>query len=270
MVVGGGLVGDVGGFAAASWLRGVDVVQIPTTLLAMVDASVGGKTAVNVPLPDSVGGGLGKNMAGAFWPPRLVLADPETLQTLPSRHISCGLAEAVKHGLLADPDLLDLIERMGPALVKGSLDGAETIISRAVSIKADIVARDELESGQRALLNLGHTFAHAIEGRPALGLHHGEAVAIGLMAAGALGVQLETMASDALDRLRSLLASLSLPVILPGPCPADQLLERMRFDKKMDQGTMRLIVPQAPCGACIRTDVSDAQVLEAWRSVGAS
>ena len=270
VAVGGGLTGDVAGFAAATWLRGIDLIQVPTTLLAMVDASIGGKTGVNVPLPDAVGGGLGKNLAGAFWPPKLVLADPETLSTLPERELRCGLAECVKHALLGDEALMAMLKASGPAIASGELAGAPDLIVHAVAVKADVVASDEREAGGRALLNLGHTFAHAVEGRPALNLHHGEAVSIGLVAAGHIGRAMGCFDDASLNALTTLLSALHLPVELPGPAPATELLERMRFDKKMVDGTMRLVVPCTGGGAVIRDDVGDEQVLDAWRHVSAS
>ena len=270
VAVGGGLTGDVAGFAAATWLRGIDVIQVPTTLLAMVDASIGGKTGVNVPLPDTVGGGLGKNMAGAFWPPKLVLADPQTLSTLPERELRCGLAECVKHALLGDEALMTMLQASGPAIASGELDDAASLISQAVAVKARVVAEDEREAGSRALLNLGHTFAHAIEGRPALDLHHGEAVSIGLVAAAHVGVAMESFDEASLESLTTLLRAVQLPIELPGPAPASELLQRMRFDKKVVDGTMRLVVPCTGGGAVIRDDVTHEQVLDAWRRVGAS
>ncbi len=270
VAVGGGLTGDVAGFAAATWLRGIDVIQVPTTLLAMVDASIGGKTGVNVPLPDLVGGGLGKNLAGAFWPPKLVLADPQTLSTLPERELRCGLAECVKHALLGDETLMTMLQTTGPAIASGNLEHAASLIAQAVAVKARVVAQDEREAGSRMLLNLGHTFAHAIEGRPALDLHHGEAVSIGLVAAAHVGVKLGSFDEASLEALTSLLGAVQLPMELPGPAPASELLERMRFDKKVVDGTLRLVVPCTGGGAVIRDDVSHEQVLDAWRCVGAS
>jgi 3-dehydroquinate synthase len=270
VAVGGGLTGDVAGFAGATWLRGIDIIQVPTTLLAMVDASVGGKTGVNIPLPDAVGGGLGKNLAGAFWPPKLVLADLETLATLPHRELRCGLGECIKHALLGDDTLMGLLQASGRAIANGDLTGAPSLISQAIEVKAEVVAADEREQDRRALLNLGHTFAHAIEGRPALALQHGEAVAIGLVAAGHIGIARGDFDEASLQQLVALLVDLQLPVALPGPAPASELLERMRFDKKTIDGTMRLVVPLTGGGAVLVNDVPDEQVLAAWRCVGAS
>ena len=273
IALGGGLTGDVAGFAAATWLRGIDLIQVPTTLLAMVDASIGGKTGVNAPLPDAVGGGLGKNLIGAFWPPKLVVSDPSVLSTLPLRELRCGLAECVKHGLLSSRALLSQLAAIGPKLAQsgvGGLGDASALIRTAAAVKVEVVSGDERESGRRALLNLGHTFAHAIEGHPDLALKHGEAVSIGLIAAARIGQQLGLFDSTAFTNLHQLLLGLHLPVVLPSPVPAQELLHRMQFDKKTRQGVLRLVVPLTDGGAVVRDDVDASTVLEAWRQVGAS
>jgi 3-dehydroquinate synthase len=273
VAVGGGLTGDVGGFLAATWLRGIDLVQVPTTLLAMVDASIGGKTGVNAPLPESVGGGLGKNLIGAFWPPKLVLTDPQVLRTLPMEELRCGLAECVKHAVLSDGSLMSELEADGPALAEGHTDHAGEIVQRSAAIKVQIVELDEREAGSRALLNLGHTFAHAIEGYPDLGLKHGQAVAIGLVAAAQTGVAMGCYDASEQDRLTQLLTALQLPLTLPMntlAASAETLMERMQFDKKTVHGTLRLVVPVHGGGAEVRDDVDTAVVRHAWRAVGAS
>jgi 3-dehydroquinate synthase len=278
IALGGGLTGDVAGFAAATWLRGIALIQVPTTLLAMVDASIGGKTGVNVPLPDAIGGGLGKNMAGAFWPPRLVVSDPTVLRTLPVRELRCGLAECVKHGLLSssatsDTGLLNQLATIGPAVAASGVDGlgdVAALIRTAAAFKVEVVSGDERETGRRALLNLGHTFAHAIEGRPGLDLKHGEAVSIGLIAAAHVGQQLGLFDDAATKHLRQLLLSLQLPLVLPTQVSAQELLDRMQFDKKTLQGVLHLIVPLTGGGAEIRNDVDASSVLSAWHQVGAS
>lgn len=273
VAVGGGLTGDVGGFLAATWLRGIDLIQVPTTLLAMVDASIGGKTGVNAPLPESVGGGLGKNLIGAFWPPKLVLTDPQVLNTLPMEELRCGLAECVKHALLSDGRLMSDLEADGPGLAEGDTDRSLEIVQRSAAVKVQIVGSDEREAGSRALLNLGHTFAHAIEGHPDLSLKHGQAVSIGLVAAAHTGVALGCYDASAQDRLTQLLAALGLPRAMPSSSlaiSAVTLAERMLFDKKTVDDTLRLVMPLSGGGATVREDVDAAVVLDAWRAVGAS
>lgn len=264
VAVGGGLIGDVAGFAAASFLRGVDFVQVPTTLLSMVDASVGGKTGINVQLPS---GELGKNLAGAFWQPRVVIADPITLSTLPLRERRCGLAEVIKHALIGDPDLLDVIEQNLDQILEAEPEVTTALIDRAVRVKIDIVQKDEREHGCRALLNLGHTFAHAIEPDADLGLKHGEAVSIGLMAAAALSERLGRLEGDWVPQLRALLEKAGLPVRLEAARLPEDLVARMRFDKKIQSGSHRLIIPIAPGQVEITDDVPEKALLEAWNAV---
>jgi 3-dehydroquinate synthase len=264
IAVGGGIIGDVAGFAGASFLRGIDVIQIPTTLLAMADASVGGKTGVNVPLPG--GDRVGKNLAGAFWPPKLVLADPATLATLPPRDLVCGLAECIKHGVLSDPKLLELIQNDAQALIQAEAQAIDRVLAHAVAVKIGVVASDEREDGTRMLLNLGHTFAHVIEPVASLDLRHGEAVAIGLMAAFHCSVQLGLVQDSYATRVQSLLESVSLPVHLSKAVSVDQLMDSMQFDKKVANGVVRLVLPTTS-GALIRDDVSDDVVRSAWASV---
>ncbi|MCH2148302.1 MAG: 3-dehydroquinate synthase [Phycisphaerales bacterium] len=264
VAVGGGLIGDIAGFAAASFLRGVDFVQVPTTLLSMVDASVGGKTGINVQLPS---GELGKNLAGAFWQPRVVIADPLTLSTLPLRERRCGLAEVIKHALIGDPDLLVVIEQHLDHILAADPDVTTSLIDRAVRVKVDIVQQDEREHGCRALLNLGHTFAHAIEPDGDLGLKHGEAVSIGLMAAAALSEGLGRLEGDWVPRLQALLEQAGLPARLPAARRPEDLVARMRFDKKIQSGSHRLIIPIAPGQVEIIDDVPEKAILEAWDAV---
>jgi 3-dehydroquinate synthase len=245
VAVGGGLVGDVAGFAAASYLRGVRLVQLPTTLLAMVDASTGGKTGINLTLP---GGGLGKNLAGAFWPPIGVIADVAALSTLPPRQLRSGLAECVKHAILDGEEHLVWLERSLPAILALDPQVTEELVLRSVAVKAGVVGRDPYERSERALLNLGHTFAHAIETIDGADLSHGEAVAIGLVAACRLGVELAGLAPATAERIRSLLVACGLPVRLPPGVAAQgggssELLRRIGFDKKAEGGTTRFVVP---------------------------
>jgi 3-dehydroquinate synthase len=279
IAVGGGIVGDVAGFVAATYLRGVPFIQIPTTLLAMVDASVGGKTGVNFPLPGSPGepdvgaaadAALGKNLIGAFWQPRAVVIDPETLRTLPERHLRCGLAECVKHGILRDASLFDFIDANAAAILALEQQVLTTLIERSVAIKARIVEADEREAGVRALLNLGHTFAHAIEPIVELDLHHGEAVAIGMVAAARCALHAGSIDAGDVDRIARLLASLQLPTRLPKPVDAHGLLRAMTYDKKTEGGRFRLILPEMIGRARIAEDVPANLIVHAWRDAGAS
>jgi 3-dehydroquinate synthase len=265
VALGGGVTGDVAGFAAATFLRGVPLVHVPTTLLAMVDASIGGKTGVNL----AVDGGavLAKNLVGAFWQPRAVLADPETLRTLPDRELRCGLAECVKHGLVGDAGLLDALAA-GADRVLG-LDPAALVelVARSAAVKAAVVREDVREAGRRAELNLGHTFAHAIESMHELDVRHGEAVAIGLCAAAHCAEA--TGRRPPLAEVRDLLTRLGLPTALPRLVPGRRLVERMRYDKKIAGGRRRLVLPVGRGRAEVADDVPDAVVEAAWRAVGA-
>jgi len=234
VALGGGVVGDIAGFAAACYQRGVDYVQVPTTLLAQVDSSVGGKTGVNRP--------GGKNLVGAFHQPRAVLADTDTLGTLPPREFRAGLAEVIKYGLVADAAFLDWIEANVDALLR--LDGAALAhaVRRSCEIKAAIVAEDEREHGRRALLNLGHTFGHALETAVGYGEWlHGEAVGAGLLMAADLSCRLGWLAAADLARVRRLLERAGLPVATP-PIGAGRALQLMGMDKKVLAGRIRLVL----------------------------
>jgi len=234
VALGGGVVGDLAGFAAACYQRGVDYVQVPTTLLAQVDSSVGGKTGVNHP--------GGKNLVGAFHQPRAVLADTETLVTLPAREFRAGLAEVIKYGLVADPRFLEWIEAHLEALLQ--LDGAALAhaIRRSCEIKAQIVAEDEREHGRRALLNLGHTFGHAIETAVGYGEWlHGEAVGVGMLVAADLSARLGWLAAGDVERVRVLLQRAGLPATAPA-IGAGRALELMGMDKKVLAGRIRLVL----------------------------
>ena len=263
--VGGGITGDLVGCAAALHLRGVEVMHVPTTLLAMVDAALGGKTGANRPLPD---GSLGKNLLGVFWPPSCVLVDVETLSSLPDRERRCGLAEALKHGLLRDPDLLTFIRDHRDALLSAEVEACDTLALRTGQIKASVVAEDAEEHGVRAILNLGHTFAHAIEGEPGLSYQHGEAVGLGLIAAARLAVALEQAPESFLEEVRSDVDLVGLPVTMPEAPDGAGLLDRMGFDKKNTASGLRFVVPTPPCGAVVRSDVPEDAVVAAWTEVG--
>jgi 3-dehydroquinate synthase len=232
--LGGGVVGDMAGFAAACYQRGVDYVQLPTTLLAQVDSSVGGKTGVNHP--------GGKNLIGAFHQPRSVVADIGTLATLPPRELRAGLAEVVKYGLVADEAFLDWIEANLEALLRLDAGALSHAIRRSCEIKAEIVAEDEHERGRRALLNLGHTFGHAIETATGYGEWlHGEAVAAGMLMAADLSCRLGWLATADVERVRALLARAGLPAT-PPPIGAARGLELMGMDKKVLAGRIRLVL----------------------------
>lgn len=265
IALGGGIIGDIAGFAAATYLRGVPLIQVPTTLLAMVDASIGGKTGVNHPLP---GGGLGKNLIGAFWQPRAVVADPLVLQSLKDRDFRCGLAECLKHGLIEDASLLQEIEDTLPAILQRDTAALTRLIHRSAAIKARIVATDERETGLRALLNLGHTFGHAIEAQPDLHVQHGEAVAIGLVAAAHCAQHLNRLAPDVTHTIAALVERCGLPARLPAPVSVTQLMQAMAHDKKVVNDQWRLILPSALGRSEITTDVGETSIRAAWTAVG--
>jgi 3-dehydroquinate synthase len=235
VALGGGVVGDMTGFAAACYQRGVDFIQVPTTLLAQVDSSVGGKTGVNHP--------LGKNMIGAFHQPRAVIADTDTLGTLPDRELAAGLAEVVKYGLIRDAGFFDWLEASREPLLARDAAALAEAIERSCRNKAEVVAADEREAGQRALLNLGHTFGHAIEAGLGYGSWlHGEAVAAGMAMAADLSARLGWLAADDVERIRRLLAGLGLPVDAPKELSAERWLALMAVDKKVLAGRLRLVL----------------------------
>ena len=246
IALGGGVVGDMGGFAAACYQRGMPFIQIPTTLLAQVDSSVGGKTAINHP--------LGKNMIGAFYQPRLVLADIDTLATLPARELSAGLAEVIKYGLIREPEFLAWLEDNLERLMAREPDALAYAIERSCRSKAGIVAADETEQGERALLNLGHTFGHAIETGLGYGEWlHGEAVAAGTMMAAELSHRLGWLGAAEVARVERLFVRAGLPVRGPA-LGAARYLELMAHDKKVEAGRLRLILLQALGQAVIHAD----------------
>ncbi|MBX3725452.1 MAG: 3-dehydroquinate synthase [Xanthomonadales bacterium] len=235
VALGGGMVGDLAGFAAACWMRGVRLLQVPTTLLAMVDSSVGGKTAVNLP--------EGKNLVGAFHQPQAVIADTGTLASLPDRELAAGLAEVVKYAAIADPGLMDWLEEHAQALLAREPAAMIEAIAASVRHKAAIVARDEREQGDRALLNFGHTFGHAIEAEDGY-RHwlHGEAVAAGMVQAARLSSALGLAPTADAERLAALLARFGLPVRGDPAMPVDALLDHMRLDKKAQADGLRFVL----------------------------
>ncbi len=251
LALGGGVVGDTAGFVAATYLRGVRLVPVPTTLLAMVDASVGGKTGVNLP--------AGKNLVGAFHQPALVAADPAVLATLPAEVLRDGLAEIVKAAVIGDPPLLDQLEHAG-APPAGEAAAWAQIVGRAVRVKAAIVSDDPHEAGRRALLNLGHTFGHAFETASGYRLSHGQAVSLGLVAAAQLGARLGRADPELAGRLARILGRLGLPTRGHGLAP-EAVLRAMAVDKKRRAGRLRFVIPAAPGAAAVADDVRDADVL---------
>ncbi len=254
VALGGGVVGDLAGFAAACWMRGVRFVQLPTTLLAMVDSSVGGKTAVDLP--------QGKNLVGAFHQPAAVLADVATLDTLPPRELRAGLAEVVKYGAIGDAAFFGWLEHNAEALLARDPEALAYAIATSCAHKAGIVARDETEQGERMLLNFGHTFGHAIETQQGYGgLLHGEAIAVGMVLAARLSADLGRAPWSDTARLAALLGRLELPVELPPGLPGEALLARMRLDKKAVSGAVRLILWTGLGQADVVNGVSDADIL---------
>ncbi|MGC2519063.1 MAG: 3-dehydroquinate synthase [Burkholderiales bacterium] len=254
IALGGGVIGDLTGFAAATYQRGVPYVQVPTTLLAQVDSSVGGKTAINHP--------LGKNMIGAFHQPRLVLADMDTLKTLPVRELRAGLAEVIKHGLIRDRGFFVWIEDNLERLLACDPEALTHAVLRSVEIKAGIVAQDERETGERALLNFGHTFGHAIEAGLGYGTWlHGEAVAAGMVMAADLSRRLGYLSEADALRIRSLVQRAGLPVAVKGMTP-QRMLELMSVDKKARDGRVRFVLLERLGAAILRGDVPTTAVDE--------
>ncbi len=234
IALGGGVTGDLAGFVAATYMRGLPLVQLPTSIVAMVDSSVGGKTGVDVP--------AGKNLIGAFHPPAFVLADTRLARTLPETERSQGLAEAVKHGAILDADYLGRIERDAVALLSGEEGETARMVARSVELKAGIVSRDEKESGLREVLNFGHTFGHAIEASSGYRLPHGSAISIGMVMEARLGERLGVTAGGTSDRLRRALEVMRLPTAPESPLPVAEILGYLGRDKKARSGTPRFVL----------------------------
>jgi 3-dehydroquinate synthase len=255
VALGGGVIGDMTGFAAATWLRGVNFVQVPTTLLAMVDASVGGKTGVNHP--------KGKNLIGAFYQPKLVLIDPNILKTLPEREFCAGMAEVIKYGIIWDADLfgkleqaegIDSFETINPELL-------QTILVRSAQAKAEIVSQDEKETGLRAILNYGHTIGHAVESLTNYEQFvHGEAVAIGMVAAGKIAIAMGLWTEEEAKRQDDLIEKTGLPTQIPTELDIDTILETLKSDKKVKAGTVRFVLP-TQIGSVIISDRVTAELI---------
>jgi 3-dehydroquinate synthase len=253
IALGGGVIGDITGFAAASYQRGVPFIQIPTTLLSQVDSSVGGKTGVNHP--------LGKNMIGAFYQPQAVIIDITTLSTLPDRELSAGIAEVIKYGILGDAEFFAWLEKNVGRLLSRDPDALGYAIARSCQDKADIVAADEKEQGQRALLNLGHTFGHAIETGMGYGVWlHGEAVACGMVMAAELSQRMGWIDGEAVERITILIERAHLPIAPPPQIAPQHFMDLMSVDKKVLDGQLRLVLLHA-IGKAVVTDQFDPAAL---------
>jgi 3-dehydroquinate synthase len=266
IALGGGVIGDLAGFVAATYMRGIPVVQIPTTLLAMVDASVGGKTAVDTP--------AGKNTVGAFHPPVAVIIDPATLGTLPARELRSGLAEVIKHGVIADGTVIDEVDAIAPALFSAtaSRDALEAMIERSVRIKTNVVAADERELGLRKVLNFGHTIGHGVEAASDYSLLHGEAIAIGMVAEGWLAENLEIATAGTAAAIEDAVTRAGLPARAPTGLAPDRVLALMRSDKKQRRGVLEYSLPKRVGEMAGESSgwgiaVEDSMTLEALRTV---
>lgn len=265
VALGGGVIGDMTGFAAATWLRGINFVQVPTTLLAMVDAAIGGKTGVNHP--------QGKNLIGAFHQPRLVLIDPQVLSTLPVREFRAGMAEVIKYGVIWDAQLFAQMEKCDRLDGRRYLEEGllQEILSRSCQAKADVVSKDEKEAGLRAILNYGHTIGHAVESETDYCLvNHGEAVAIGMVAAGQLAVERQLWDRSSHERQVTLIKKAGLPTQLPAGIDIEEILEKLQNDKKVKDGRVRFVLP-TQIGAAKVTDDDDQvpseQILQVLRQM---
>ena len=261
VALGGGVVGDVAGFVAATYMRGINFIQAPTTLLAMVDSSVGGKTGIDLP--------EGKNLVGAFWQPRLVVIDPQTLKTLPKREVRCGLAEVVKYGVIMDGKFFSFLEENTRGMKNIEMDLFAKIISRCCELKAKVVCADERETaGLRAILNYGHTFGHAVETVTGYGKYaHGEAVSIGMCIAANLAVLNHKFSPAMAERQLNLLKAIGLPTSLHGGIKPAQIFRAMFKDKKTEKGKLRLILPDSIGKVSLVKDADSKAVLESIRSV---
>ncbi len=240
IALGGGVIGDMSGYAAATWLRGIDLVQVPTTLLAMVDSAIGGKTGINHP--------QGKNLIGAFYQPRLVWVDPEVLKTLPAREFRSAMAEVIKYGVIWDRELFDLLANCDrlDQLRYVSSELLQTILYRCAKAKADVVSKDEKEGNLRAILNYGHTVGHAIESVTNYRLfNHGEAISLGMVIAGAIAVELGLWSAEDQAQQNAIIAKARLPQTLPADIDLDAIVAAMSSDKKVEVGQVRFILPTA-------------------------
>lgn len=258
IALGGGVTGDLGGFLAATWLRGVPFIQVPTTLEADVDASVGGKVAINH--------ASGKNMIGAFYQPRRVVIDVACLQTMDKRDLVAGLAESVKHGLIRDAEFFAWHEASTNEILAGNERTIAELIERNCRIKAAVVAADEKESHLRAILNFGHTFGHAVEAQMHYQWRHGECVSVGMMAACRIAERRGTIRSEEVQRIETLLQRLGLPTRIPGDIHVDVLLDWMKRDKKVKSGRIQFVLPRGIGQVYIIDDVSEQELRTAARA----
>lgn len=257
VALGGGVIGDLTGFVAACYQRGVDFLQIPTTLLSQVDSSVGGKTAVNHP--------LGKNMIGAFKQPVQVLINTAALQSLPAREFAAGMAEVIKYALISDADFFCWLEQQQQAIKALDPVAMSALIKHCCQMKADIVSRDETEQGERALLNLGHTFGHAIEAWLGYGEWlHGEAVAVGMVMAAKVAAARGWLSAEHVARVCRMLSQFDLPVAPPANMTIKDFLPYMKTDKKVKDGTMRFVLPTSFGQTAVVSDVTEAELLEVF------
>lgn len=256
IALGGGVIGDIAGFVASTYMRGIPFVQIPTTLLAQVDSSVGGKTGVNHP--------LGKNMIGTFYQPRLVWTDVGTLRTLPEREVCAGMAEVIKYGVIRDAELFEFLENNRDKILNLDAEALGFIIKRSCEIKADVVSKDEKETGLRAILNYGHTIGHAIETVTGYTQYlHGEAVAIGMALEVRLAVLLGLLKHESAERIKSLIASYGLPVKMPSGIDNNKIFSSMQLDKKTVEGRLKFILPEKIGAVSIRDVADTAKIAEA-------
>lgn len=258
LALGGGVIGDMTGFAAATWLRGINFVQVPTSLLAMVDASIGGKTGVNHP--------QGKNLIGAFYQPRLVFIDPTVLKTLPEREFRAGMAEVIKYGVIWDGELFEKLEAAADLSQMAALpdDLLTDIIQRSCQAKVDVVSQDEKEAGLRAILNYGHTIGHAVESLTGYSqINHGEAVAIGMVAAAKIAQGMGRCEADLLARQEALLLKTQLPTDIPPELALTDIIASLQHDKKVKAGIVRFILPTAIAKVTIADDVTPEIIRQA-------
>lgn len=250
IALGGGVIGDLTGFVAASFQRGIPFIQIPTTLLSQVDSSVGGKTAVNHP--------LGKNMIGAFYQPKAVVIDTNSLATLPDREFAAGMAEVIKYGIIYDYPFFEWLEQNQQQIKQQNQDALQYMVARCCEIKAEVVAIDERESGLRAILNLGHTFGHAIEAEQGYGNWlHGEAVSAGIVLASAVATEMDWLEASELSRIESLLKAFELPIKAPANMFYDEFVKHMRHDKKVQAGDLVFVIPQGIGKSVVTKDVTE-------------
>jgi 3-dehydroquinate synthase len=259
IALGGGVIGDLTGFVAATYMRGIPLIQLPTTLLAQVDSSIGGKTAVNH--------GKLKNMIGAFYQPKIVLADISTLKTLSEAEVVNGLAEVIKYGIISDRGLFQLIEDNIEKLKLTHMDVTEEVVARCVDVKARVVEKDERDEGWRNILNYGHTIGHAVETVSDFKIKHGHGVAIGMVGAGMIAQRVGLLSAFELERIRSLIIVAGLPIKIPD-LDIEQIMQAMRHDKKKIEGKIRFILPRNIGEVLIRDDISTILVQEVLRDLG--